>query len=128
MTCCYKLASETILTFRCLFCQSQFTDGEVNQQHLNNTGLEIQVAEGDIKRSHLKFQDKATSSHQAFLLSTREVLVRECVKLASAIRRAAAGCVTPSTGADEDDFPYMQLDKVAQAVSRETFGPLYLVT
>ncbi|PAN51228.1 hypothetical protein GQ55_9G588700 [Panicum hallii var. hallii] len=70
----------------------QFTDGEANQQHLNNAGIQIQVAEGDVKRSHLKFQDKATSSHQAFLLYTRE------------------------------------LDKVTRAVSRETFGPLYLVT
>ena len=60
--------------------------------------------------------------------STVETGLGECVKLASAIRRAAAGCVTPSTGADEDNLSYMQLDKVAQAVSRETFGPLYLVT
>ncbi|RLN41805.1 hypothetical protein C2845_PM01G05280 [Panicum miliaceum] len=106
----------------------QFTDGEVNQQHLNNAGIQIQAAKGDVKRSHLKFQEKATSSHQAFLLYTREVLVRECVKLAGAVRRAAAGCVTPSTGDDEDNLPYMQLDKVTHAVSRETFGPLYLVT
>ncbi|CAN6285452.1 unnamed protein product, partial [Urochloa humidicola] len=38
------------------------------------------------------------------------------------------GCLAPSAGADEDELPYMQLDKVTHAVSRETFGPLYLVT
>ena len=43
-------------------------------------------------------------------------------------QRDKASCGTPSTGADEDDLPYMQLDKVTHAVSRETFGPLYLVT
>ncbi|CAL4929427.1 unnamed protein product [Urochloa decumbens] len=102
----------------------QFTDGEANQQrlNLNNSGIQKQAGDGDIKRSHLKFQNKA------FLLFSREILVRECVKLATGIRRAAAGCLAPSAGADEDGLPYMQLDKVTRAVSRETFGPLYLVT
>ncbi|CAL4912936.1 unnamed protein product [Urochloa decumbens] len=102
----------------------QFTDGEGNQQrlNLNNSGIQKQAGDGDIKGSHLKFQNKA------LLLSSREILVRECVKLASSIRRAAAGCLAPSGGTDEDELPYMQLDKVTHAVSRETFGPLYLVT
>jgi hypothetical protein len=118
-----------------MLCLSKFTDGEANQQRLNNSGIRKKQAAGGggFRRSHLKrFQSKATSSHQEFLLSSREMLVRECARLASAIRRAAAGCVAPSSagGADEDDdgLPYMQLDKVTHEVSREAFGPLYLVT
>ncbi|OEL30305.1 Protein STRUBBELIG-RECEPTOR FAMILY 6 [Dichanthelium oligosanthes] len=108
----------------------QFTDdGAANLQRLNNPSIQIQAADGNLKRRHLKFQNKATSSHQAFLLSGREILVKECVRLANAIRRAAAGCVTPSTSSDEDDLrlPYMQLDKLG-AGSTAAKIPLPLTT
>ncbi|KAG8073729.1 hypothetical protein GUJ93_ZPchr0006g46430 [Zizania palustris] len=63
-------------------------------------------------------------------LLSGEILVREFVRLARIIRQTAAVCFSPSSAADEDCPPYMQLDKVTHALPlrREAFGPLYLVT
>ncbi|KAJ1298497.1 hypothetical protein BS78_01G458000 [Paspalum vaginatum] len=112
-------------------------------QHLACSKPEPEAAQGKSKnRRHLEFQNTAAEaeapprrssrahSDRAFLLPAREMLARECARLSRVIRRAAAGCLAPSAGADEDDlpFPYTQLDKVTRAVSREAFGPLYLVT
>uniref|UniRef100_A0A0A9A2P2 Uncharacterized protein n=1 Tax=Arundo donax TaxID=35708 RepID=A0A0A9A2P2_ARUDO len=115
----------------------KFTEEKRKYQRLNNAGVQIQDAKGNSKKGHLaclpKFQNKAPeaspcrNSYQALLIS-REMLVKGCGKLACVIRRTAAVCFTPSTGADEDDLPYTQLDKVTHALSREAFGPLYLVT
>lgn len=119
----------------------QCTDGEARQQRRLYDVQQTPAVEGNSKRRRLTFQNKAAEAEdspsqrtrRAFLRSRtrREILVREWGKLGSAIRRAAAVCLTPSTGADEDDeldLPYVQLHKVTRAVRREAFGPLYLVT
>jgi hypothetical protein len=124
-----------------LFFRCQCTDGEARQQRRLYDVQQTPAVEGNSKRRRLTFQNKAAEAEdspsqrtrRAFLRSRtrREILVREWGKLGSAIRRAAAVCLTPSTGADEDDeldLPYVQLDKVTRAVRREAFGPLYLVT
>ncbi|KAL5218236.1 hypothetical protein ABZP36_018920 [Zizania latifolia] len=67
------------------------------------------------------------NSFEKSLLS-REKLVKEFVRLARIIRQTAAVCFSPSSAADDDCPPYMQLDKVTHALRREAFGPLYLVT
>ncbi|EER95388.1 hypothetical protein BDA96_01G512700 [Sorghum bicolor] len=127
--------------FLTLFFRCQCTDGEANQQRLYDAGVQQTPAvQGNSKRKkRLRFQSKAAEAgaspsqrtRRAVLRSCREMLVREWCKLGSAIRRAAAVCLAPSTGADEDelDLPYVQLDKVTcRGVRREAFGPLYLVT
>ncbi|XP_066388623.1 uncharacterized protein [Miscanthus floridulus] len=127
----------------------QCTDGQANQQRLHDGGVhQTPAVEGNSKRRRLTFQNKAAEpeaspsqrTRRAFLRTRtrtrtrtrREILVREWGKLGSAIRRAAAVCLAPSTGADEDDLDlpyYVQLDKVTtRAVRGEAFGPLYLVT
>lgn len=130
---------EDMLVFHVLLPDNS-TDGETKHQ-LNNAGL--QAAQGNSKKKHFtflaKFQKRTTSikaseaspcriSFHASLLLSGEILVRECIKLARRTSRTAAVCFSPSLGADEDDLPYMQLDKVTHALTRDAFGPLYLVT
>uniref|UniRef100_A0A0E0CW98 Uncharacterized protein n=1 Tax=Oryza meridionalis TaxID=40149 RepID=A0A0E0CW98_9ORYZ len=119
-----------------------FTDEATKDQYLCNSGL--QAANQESKKKNLtfltKFQNRIIASlasesspcRNAFRrpLLSREIIVREYVKLARIIRRTAAACFSPSSDADEDyDYlPHMQLDKVTHAISREAFGPLYLVT
>jgi hypothetical protein len=113
-----------------LFFRCQCTDGEARQQRRLYDVQQTPAVEGNSKRRRLTFQNKAAEAEdspsqrtrRAFLRSRtrREILVREWGKLGSAIRRAAAVCLTPSTGADEDDeldLPYVQLHKVTRAVS-----------
>uniref|UniRef100_A0A0E0G2E6 Uncharacterized protein n=1 Tax=Oryza nivara TaxID=4536 RepID=A0A0E0G2E6_ORYNI len=119
-----------------------FTDEATKDQYLCNSGLQAANRESKKKNSTFltKFQNRIIASlasesspcRNAFRrpLLSREIVVREYFKLARIIRRTAAACFSPSSDADEDyDYlPHMQLDKVTHAISREAFGPLYLVT
>uniref|UniRef100_A0A0D9VQD3 Uncharacterized protein n=1 Tax=Leersia perrieri TaxID=77586 RepID=A0A0D9VQD3_9ORYZ len=128
------LASQVLL--------DNFTDEETKYQYVCNSGL--QTAHGKSKKKSFMFltklQNRITSAWQSeaslfrnpFNNSplSRDLVVRENAKLVSIIRRTAAICFSPSSVADEDyDYlPHMQLDKMTHVISREAFGPLYLVT
>uniref|UniRef100_A0A0E0CW99 Uncharacterized protein n=1 Tax=Oryza meridionalis TaxID=40149 RepID=A0A0E0CW99_9ORYZ len=115
-----------------------------NPENMLLSSQGLQAANQESKKKNLtfltKFQNRIIASlasesspcRNAFRrpLLSREIIVREYVKLARIIRRTAAACFSPSSDADEDyDYlPHMQLDKVTHAISREAFGPLYLVT
>uniref|UniRef100_A0A0E0K9R2 Uncharacterized protein n=2 Tax=Oryza punctata TaxID=4537 RepID=A0A0E0K9R2_ORYPU len=120
-----------------------FTDEANKDQYICNSDL--QAANRESKKKNLtfltKFQNRIiaplasesspcrNSFHRPLL--SREIVVREYVKLARIIRRIAAACFSPSSDAADEDYdypPHMQLDKVTHAISREEFGPLYLVT
>ncbi|XP_015690671.1 uncharacterized protein LOC107303901 [Oryza brachyantha] len=131
---------QNMLVFQLL--SDNVTDEVTRSQLLRISGP--QAANGKSKKKNLTFLAKFHSKIVAALASesspcrnsfhkpiiSREILVREYARSVRIIRRTAAVCFSPSSGADEDydHLPHTQLDKVTHAISREEFGPLYLVT